>query len=241
MTPDRRPALCPDLEPGTQVVVLAGGGIETAALIPGLLAAGAGVVPLHVRCGLRWEARESAALRRCCARLAQPALKPIVEIDYPLRDVLARHWGMSGDGIPPAAADPSRLEIPLRNLTLLTAAATWFRDLPALVLATGTTADNHFGDGSRAFFDGCEALLGMAMQRQVRVLTPFIRLTKTEIIQQSDVSALAASWSCIDPRGDQHCGCCIKCGRRQAAFLAAGVADPTIYALARGASGDRPS
>ncbi len=226
--------LASDLVPGTQVVVLAGGGIETAALIPGLLAAGAGVIPLHVRCGLRWEAHESASLRRCCARLTQSALKPIVEIDYPLRDLLAEHWGMSGVGIPGADDDPACLEIPLRNITLLTAAAIRFRDMPDLVLITGTTADNHFGDGSRAFFDGCEALLGMAMQRRVRVLTPFIHLTKTQIIQQSDVAELAASWSCVDPHGDQHCGCCIKCGRRQAAFLAAGVVDPTIYARSSG-------
>lgn len=232
MSPDKRLARPPGIAPGGQVVVLAGGGIETAALIPELLAAGAGVIPLHVRCGLRWEAHESAALRRCCARLAQPALKPIVEIEYPLRDLLAEHWGVSGDGIPDEDDDPGRLEIPLRNITLLTAAAIRFRDMPDLVLATGTTADNHFGDGSRAFFDGCEALLGMAMRRRVRVLTPFIHLTKTQIVRQSDVAALAASWSCVDPRGDEHCGRCIKCGRRQAAFRAAGVADPTIYATA---------
>jgi 7-cyano-7-deazaguanine synthase len=221
--------------PGTRVVVLAGGGIETAALIPRLLAAGAGVIPLHVRCGLRWEVHESAALRRCCARLRQPGLEPIVEIEYSLRDVLAAHWGMSGDGIPRKDDDPGRLEIPLRNITLLTAAAIRFRGLTDLVLATGTTADNHFGDGSRAFFDACELLLGMATRRRVRVLTPFIHLTKTQIIQQSDVEALAASWSCVDPRGNQHCGRCIKCGRRQAAFAAAGVADPTTYACPPGA------
>ena len=233
MSPDIRLGLSPGIGPGTDVIVLAGGGIETAALIPGLLAAGASVIPLHVRCGLRWEANESAALRRCCARLTQPALQPIVEIDYPLRDLLADHWGVSGDGIPDRDDEPGRLEIPLRNITLLTAAAIRFRDMPDLVLATGTTADNHFGDGSRDFFDGCETLLAMAMRRRVRVLTPFIHLTKTEIIQQSDVAALAASWSCVDPCGDEHCGCCIKCGRRQAAFMAAGVVDPTVYACAR--------
>jgi 7-cyano-7-deazaguanine synthase len=235
VSPDLLLGLSPGIGSGTHVIVLAGGGIETAALIPGLLATGASVIPLHVRCGLRWEANESAALRRCCARLTQPALQPIVEIDYPLRDVLADHWGMSGDGVPDRSDDPGRLEIPLRNITLLAAAAIRFRDMPDLVLATGTTADNHFGDGSRVFFDACETLLAMAMRRRVRVLTPFIHLTKAEIIQQSDVAALAASWSCVDPRGAEHCGCCIKCGRRQAAFLAAGVTDPTAYASSCGA------
>ena len=234
MSPDAGSLIALGLAPGDEVVVLAGGGIETAALIPALLAAGAGVIPLHVRCGLNWEAHESAALRRCCERLTAPALKPIVEIEYPMRDLMASHWGVSGDGIPEADDDPGRLEIPLRNITLLTAAAIRFRDMPDLVMAMGTTADNHFGDGSRAFFDGCEALLAMATRRPVRVLTPLIRLTKTQIIQQSDVTALAASWSCVNPQGHNHCGRCIKCARRHAAFLSAGVADPTIYATQPG-------
>jgi 7-cyano-7-deazaguanine synthase in queuosine biosynthesis len=222
---------------GTHVVVLAGGGIETAALIPMLLAAGAGVTPLHVRCGFGWETHEAEALTRCCERLARPALKSIVEIGYPIRDLLADHWAVSGVGIPGAHEDAARLEIPLRNITLLTVAAIRFRDIPGLVLATGTTADNHFGDGSRAFFDQCETVLGMAFRRPVRVLTPFIGLTKTQVIQQAEPGDLDASWSCVDPQGDKHCGCCIKCGRRRAAFVAAGVTDPTLYAGAVGAPG----
>ena len=57
---------------------------------------------------------------------------------------------------------PQSLEIPLRNLSLLTTAAAHFAHLPELHLAMGTTADNHFSDGSRAFFDACETGKGWA-------------------------------------------------------------------------------
>ncbi|MEI6667168.1 MAG: 7-cyano-7-deazaguanine synthase [Acidobacteriota bacterium] len=230
MTRDTALVRVANVTTGDRVIVLAGGGIETAALIPALLGAGAVVTPLRVRCGFGWERHESAALRRCCARLARPNLQPIVEVEYGLADVLASHWGITGRGIPTSTDDPALLEIPLRNITLLTAAATHFRDAPELVMATGTTSDNHFGDGSRAFFDASETLLSMATQMRVRVLTPFIEMSKTQVIQQADLAVLAASWSCIDPDGDQQCGRCIKCGRRRAAFLTAGVIDPTRYA-----------
>jgi 7-cyano-7-deazaguanine synthase len=53
---------------------------------------------------------------------------------------------------------------------------------------------------------------------------------KIQIIRAADPDALALSFSCLDPRGDLHCGACYKCGRRKAAFHDASVKDPTIYA-----------
>ncbi len=227
---ERNLFMAPDVAPPATIVVLAGGGIETAALLPHLLSAGYHVQPLHVRCGFRWEAEEAACLHRLAAACAASGtLMEIVEIELPLDRVLASHWGMDGHRVPRAGSPPAGLEIPLRNVTLLTAAAMHFRDAPELVLATGTTADNHFGDGSRAFFDSCGELLTMASGRRVTVVTPFIRLSKPQVIKGSDPGVLAWSWSCIDPQGGRHCGRCIKCGRRHEAFLEAGVPDPTDY------------
>ncbi|HTI52151.1 MAG TPA: 7-cyano-7-deazaguanine synthase, partial [Planctomycetaceae bacterium] len=96
-------------------------------------------------------------------------------------------------------------------------------------LALGTTADNCYRDGSRDYFDRCEEILTLEAGRPVRVLTPLIGLNKTQVIQQSDRETLALSFSCVHPRNEEHCGECIKCGRRRAAFRAAGVEDPTRY------------
>ena len=72
----------------------------------------------------------------------------------------------------------------------------------------------------------------------MRVLTPLIGLNKTQVIRKSDAATLAQSFSCVSPVGELHCGQCIKCGRRQAAFRAAGVRDPTVYAEIRPRTGD---
>jgi 7-cyano-7-deazaguanine synthase len=140
------------------------------------------------------------------------------------------HWAVTGVDIPCAHDPPQSLEIPLRNLTLLTTAAARCAQLPELRLVIGTTADNRFSDGTRSFFDNCERLLTSEFRRPVCVLTPLIQYEKKQVILQSDVETLALSFSCLDPQNDLHCGVCYKCGRRKLAFEQAGVTDPTVYA-----------
>jgi 7-cyano-7-deazaguanine synthase len=217
-------------QPLQPVAVLLGGGVESTALVRRFLDEGRRVVSVHVHCGLIWDDCESRYVRRFCAAVAAPALAPLVEIRLPLGGFLPGHWAVTGRNVPRAGASSADLEIPLRNLTLLSFALHAVqRDEPA-ALALGTTADNCYRDGSRAYFDKCEELLGLEAGRPVKVLTPLIGLGKTQVIRGADPAILALSFSCVDPQGDVHCGQCIKCGRRQAAFRAAGVPDPTVYA-----------
>lgn len=224
--------------PPEPVVVLLGGGVESTALVKQFLAAGRHVVPVHAHCGLIWDDCEVAYARRFCEANAGPRLAPLVEVQLPLHGFLAGHWAVTGVNVPRAGAPAANLEIPLRNLTLLgfaLHAAT--RTSPGAVgrapvfdLALGTTADNNYRDGSRDYFDKCEQVLSLEAGRPVKILTPLIRQTKLEVIRGSDRETLSLSFSCVDPRHELHCGRCIKCGRRQAAFRDAGVDDPTHYA-----------
>ena len=239
------------LEP---VAVLLGGGIESTALVKQFLAGGRTVVPVHVHCGLIWDDCETGYVRRFLESNAGPALAPLVEIHLPLHDFLRGHWTITGDNVPKAGSSSGDLEIPLRNLTLLSFALHRLRQLrnktdESLLprsgedyiraatssaagmcsLALGTTADNCYRDGSRAYFDKCEEVLSLDAGCPVRVLTPFIHLNKTQVIQSSDLDTLGLSFSCVSPVGELHCGQCIKCGRRQAAFRTAKIHDPTNY------------
>lgn len=220
------------------VAVLLGGGVESTAIVKRCLGDGDTVVPIHVQCGLIWDASEAWHVRRFCDRHASPRLQPLVETRMPLHDFLAGHWAITGTGVPQAGDATARLEIPMRNLTLLSVAMHQVKHLARFSLALGTTADNCFRDGSREYFDRCEDVLSLEAGFPVQILTPFIRVNKTQVIRETDAETLALSFSCVDPRDQQHCGCCIKCGRRQAAFAAAGVPDPTVYAT-RPRSGDR--
>lgn len=224
------------------VAVLLGGGIESTLLVREFLAEGRPVVPVHVHCGLIWDDCESRYVQRFCDANAAPALAPLVEIRLPLGEFLQGHWAVTGARVPRAGDSSTDLEIPLRNLTLLSFALHGLNPQHGLnrqhglhpqedfALALGTTADNCYRDGSRAYFDKCSELLSLEAGRDVEVLTPLIDLTKTQVIRQSDSATLALSFSCVNPERDLHCGKCIKCGRRQAAFRTAGVIDPTVYA-----------
>lgn len=211
------------------VAVLLGGGVESTALVARFLAAGETVVPVHLSCGLIWDQCELEHVRRFCAAQASPALQPLIEISLPLHDFLGQHWAVTSVGVPRVGDTSAELEIPLRNLTLLSFAVHRLSHLPRFSLALGTTADNCFRDGSREYFDRCEEVLCLEVGHPVRILTPFIRHNKMQVIRETDPATLALSFSCVNPHDGRHCGRCIKCGRRRAAFQAAGVEDPTVY------------
>lgn len=219
-----------DAPEATPVAVLLGGGVESTSLVARFLDAGRHVIPIHITCGLLWDAAESRWVRRFCESLRSPRLAELIEIPLPLSGFLRDHWAVTGIDIPCAGAASARLEIPLRNLTLLGFAVHWLKQVPRYELALGTTADNHYPDGSREYFDRVEAVLSLEAGFPIRILTPFIHLTKSDVIRQTPRNILAASFSCVDPQGDSLCGRCIKCGSRRAAFTAAGIEDPTDYA-----------
>lgn len=214
----------------TPVAVLLGGGVESTLLVKQFLAAGERVVPIHIRCGLRWDACEAAHVQRFCAAQGTSQLLPLIEFQVSLTDFLGKHWAVSDRAAPPAGAAAGDLEIPLRNLLLLGLAVHKLFEYPRIALALGTTVENCYRDGSRGYFDLCEQLLTLEAGRPVQVLTPFISWNKTQVIRASDQETLGLSFSCVDPQGDRHCGRCIKCGKRRAAFQTAGVVDPTCYA-----------
>jgi 7-cyano-7-deazaguanine synthase in queuosine biosynthesis len=204
--------------------------VESTALVARFLSEGRSVIPVHVSCGLIWDEAETRWVRRFCAAQACDRLASLIEIPWPLTGFFRNHWAVTGQGIPPAGAAASQLEIPMRNLSLLGFSVHWLKHVPRYQMAMGTTADNHYPDGSRDYFDKVEAVLSLEAGFPVQILTPFIQQTKTDVIRATPREVLAASFSCVNPQGDQLCGRCIKCGSRRAAFLAAGVDDPTYYA-----------
>jgi 7-cyano-7-deazaguanine synthase len=211
-------------------IVLFGGGVESTLLIKQMLDAGQRLVPVHIRCGLGWEDCEALFIRRFLEVNACHHLLPLVELPGGVEVLLRHHWGVTGENIPRAGDSASRLEIPERNWTVLVTAARHFANWPRLELVLGTTADNSYYDGTRAYFDDCERRLTQELGRTVRIHTPLINDNKRHVIRKADRQTLALSFSCVDPKNDQHCGRCYKCGKRHTAFIEAGVADPTIYA-----------
>ncbi len=211
------------------VVILMGGGVESTSIASHFLNESRRVIPVHIHCGLLWDDCESLFVRRYCEAKSNPGLEPLLEFHVPLAGWLGEHWAVTGKNIPQAGADGAELEIPLRNLTLLSLTIPHVEKTTAAQLAVGTTADNKFRDGTREYFDRAGELFSLEAGRPFEILTPYLKLTKADVIRITDPETLALSFSCVNPQDDRHCGRCIKCGNRQRAFQTAQIADPTDY------------
>ncbi|MBI4525436.1 MAG: 7-cyano-7-deazaguanine synthase QueC [Deltaproteobacteria bacterium] len=75
---------------------------------------------------------------------------------------------------------------------------------------------------------------GLEGKIHLKIQTPLIRMTKTEIIKTGLELGLdyGLTWSCYDPApGDMACGRCDSCKLRLRGFMAAGVKDPIRYVV----------
>jgi 7-cyano-7-deazaguanine synthase len=88
-----------------------------------------------------------------------------------------------------------------------------------------------YPDCTPEFVGAMAAAIYIGTYHKVRLITPFIHLTKNEIVDigfhyhNVDYSV---TWSCY-AGGEKHCGECPTCIARKEAFIKAGVPDPTDY------------
>ena len=214
-----------------RIGVLASGGVESCVLVGRLARVGHRVVPIYIISGLRWEPAERYWLRRFLRRLPKTArVQPLVELALPVGDLYGRHWSVGSGRVPGASSNDAAVYLPGRNLLLTVKAALYCAQQRIPTLAIGVLHSNPFSDSSARFFRQVSDAVATAVGRRVRILRPLAHYSKVEVIQRSSVLPLHLSFSCINPRGHRHCGCCNKCAERRRAFRAAGVADRTEHA-----------
>jgi 7-cyano-7-deazaguanine synthase len=122
--------------------------------------------------------------------------------------------------------------LPGRNLLLAAKASVWCRLRGIEALAFGSLASNPFPDSTAGFYADLEAVVNRALGGRLRLLRPFDRLHKEEVLWRGMGLPLYATFSCLRPDGGRHCGSCNKCAERQRGFRLAGWTDPTLYANA---------
>jgi len=213
------------------VVVLASGGLDSCALVAHYASRGREVFPLFVRCGLRWEAAELAALRRWLRALpagVSGRVRPLTALAMPARDLYGRHWSIGGAGVPGWRAADNAVYLPGRNILLLGKAAVFaaMRGIPRVALAP--LAGNTFPDASVDFFRRFARALSSGLDFPIRIETPFLRLEKHVLIARHRDLPLHFTLSCSAPRGGRHCGRCAKCRERALAFRRAGIDDAAM-------------
>ncbi|MFD0009100.1 7-cyano-7-deazaguanine synthase [Streptomyces sp. NPDC127178] len=215
------------------IAVLASGGLDSCVLI-GDLARHYTVHPLYITCGLAWEEEERRALERFLGALDSPAVEPVTVLPAPVAALYGAHWSVTGRGVPAAGTPDSAVELPGRNLLLLTTAAVWCSRNDIEEIAIGTLAHSVMPDATPAFFQDYARCLstGLAPHRIV-ICAPLRSRTKADVIAAFPDLPLHETLTCMAPTQDVeyvlHCGACAKCAERREAFQRAGVADATRY------------
>lgn len=131
--------------------------------------------------------------------------------------------------------------VPARNTVFLSIALGWAEVLGATDLFIGVNAVDYSGypDCRPEFISAFEKLAQVATKAGVegahfQVHTPLIAMSKAQIIRTGAEAgvdfALTVSCYAADDQG-RACGRCESCRLRREGFVAAGVADPTAYAL----------
>jgi 7-cyano-7-deazaguanine synthase len=141
----------------------------------------------------------------------------------------------SGGEIPEghyADANMRRTVVPFRNGILLAAAGGFAESAGAegLVIAAHTGDHTIYPDCREDFMQAMGEALRLGTYAGIRLLRPFIALTKGQIAAEGARLGVdfARTWSCYKG-GAIHCGKCGTCVERREAFLEAGLPDPTAY------------
>ncbi len=129
--------------------------------------------------------------------------------------------------------------VPARNTVFLAIALGWAEVLKAQDIFIGVSSVDYSGypDCRPAFINAFQALADVATKtgiegQPIRINTPLLYLTKAATIQQGIALGVDYSLTISCYRADaagHACGTCDSCHLRRQGFLAAGIADPTIY------------
>jgi len=212
-----------------KVSVLASGGLDSSVLIA-QMAKAAEVHPIYVKCGLAWEEMELKGLQSFIDALKNPNVMPLTVLSAPIAAVYGDHWSVSGASVPGADEPDETMFLPGRNILLIGLAAVWCRMHGVSRIVIGSLGGNPFPDATPEFFESFARALSLGLGQKVRVDAPWLGLHKDEVIRLFNQLPLELTFTCVAPRGGNHCGRCNKCRERQVAFKKSGITDRTVYA-----------
>ena len=166
---------------------------------------------------------ELASLKCFLDAVKTEGLEPLVALDEPIADVYGNHWSTTGTEVPGSKTPDDAVYLPGRNLLLTVKAAVWCRLNGIETLALGSLGSNPFADSTTEFFEKLESLMNQAIGGRLRLIRPFHRLHKTDVMHLGKALPLHLTFSCINPIDGCHCGTCNKCAERKKAFNDASI------------------
>lgn len=122
--------------------------------------------------------------------------------------------------------------VPFRNGIMLAIAAGYAESQNCDVLVLGNHSGDHaiYPDCTPEFIDGITKAINKGTQKNIKVVSPFCNISKTDIVKiGKDLGVdFSLTYSCYKG-GEKHCGKCGTCTERKEAFMLAKVEDNTAY------------
>ena len=186
------------------IVTLVSGGIDSTLMSLMAYEVGATLFPLFIDYGQLGAEKEWEACHGLHERFNLP---PVTRMD------------LSGFGkIIPSGLTDSKLRVnedaflPGRNLLFVLAGAAYAFKVRANSVAIGllNPANGLFPDQTTEFLQEAEKVVETAMGKRIRVLTPLINFSKTDILVMASERGIAYTYSCHSG-GEEPCGVCIAC------------------------------
>jgi len=213
-----------------KTVVLHSGGLDSTVLLAMMVSVGKDVIPVNVNYGQRHYALEHASSQNVCRAYG---LEP-VELEIPKS--MFHPNALSGHvPVPEGHYEHESMKAtvcPNRNMVLLACATAQAIALDAQEVAYAAHAGDHaiYPDCRPEFVDAMERVLRVCHYHPIWLLTPFLHMTKAEIVLAGRRfgAPMEKTYSCYNGRA-LHCGKCGTCVERREAFTVAGILDPTAY------------
>ncbi len=218
-----------------KAVCLLSGGMDSSTLAYLAKSEGYDIYALHLNYGQRTEEKERACAKKIAGLLGA---QDFVEVDIGYFALFGASSltdpAIAVEGFDPARAHIPNTYVPFRNANLLAIATSYAESKNADAIFIGVQSLDYSGypDCRPQFIDAFQRVidLGTKDTTHIALNTPFIAMTKTEILRLGLALGVPYhdTWSCYRNQ-DKACGTCGSCHFRKEAFAHAGVPDPIEY------------
>jgi 7-cyano-7-deazaguanine synthase len=218
-----------------KAVCLLSGGMDSSTLAYFAKSEGYDICALHLNYGQRTEGKELACAKKIASLLDA---REFMEIDVGYFSRFGAS-SLTDREISVEEFDPARLHVPntyvpFRNANLLSIATSFAEAKGAAAIYIGVQSLDYSGypDCRPQFIEAFQRVIDLGTKDTTHIVlkTPFIRMTKTDILKVGRKLGVPYeyTWSCY--RNERKaCGTCGSCHFRKDAFAAVGMKDPIQY------------
>lgn len=218
-----------------KAVCLLSGGMDSSTLAYLAKSEGYDICALHLNYGQRTQTKELTCAKKIACLLDA---KEFIEVDVGFFSTFGASsltdTQITVEEFDPARAHVPNTYVPFRNANLLSIATSCAEAKGADAIYIGVQSLDYSGypDCRPQFIEAFQKVidLGTKDTTKITLKTPFIRMTKTDILRVGMKLGVPYehTWSCYRNEG-AACGTCGSCHFRKEAFDAIGVRDPIEY------------